>query len=316
MGQHLLRRALQMVPVLLLVSMISFALLFMLPGDPALLILGDQQATNQVAYESLRRELGLDQPVPVQYLIWLGKVVRGDLGISTRDRQPVVEGLGDRLPVTLQLATLALVLAIVIALPAGIAAAVRPNSWWDRCLSVIALTGVAIPNFWLGILLIYGFAIFVKWLPPSGFVPFDVDPGTNLRHLILPAITLGAGIAAVLMRQTRSALLEVMQQDYIVCARAKGLAGRVVVLRHALRNALIPVITVIGLQIGLLFGGAVLTESIFSIPGIGRWAVDSITQRDFPVMQAVCLLMALGVLIANLLTDVVYAYIDPRIGMK
>ncbi len=313
MWRYLAGRALQMIPVLLLVSMISFALLYLLPGDPALLILGDQQASNQQAYEALRAELGLDKPVPIQYLSWLGKTLHGDLGISTRDRQPVIDGIGQRLPVTLQLAALAMILALVIALPTGVISAVRPNSWWDRIFSVLALTGVAIPNFWLGILLIYGLALFARVLPPSGFVPFGADPGENLKHLVLPALTLGLGLAAVLMRQTRSSMLEVMQQDYIVTARAKGLRARQVVLRHALKNALIPVITIIGLQIGLLFGGAVLTESIFSIPGIGRWSVDSILQRDFPVVQAVCLILALGVLSVNLLTDVVYAFVDPRI---
>jgi len=312
-GEYFLGRVLQMIPVLLLVSMISFALLFLLPGDPALLILGDQQASNQQAYEALRTELGLDQPVPIQYLNWLGKTLRGDLGLSTRDRQPVIDGIRTRLPVTLQLAALAMLLALILAIPTGIISAVRPNSWWDRVFSVLALTGVAIPNFWLGILLIYALAIFAKLLPPSGFVPFGDDPAQNLRHLILPSFTLGLGLAAVLMRQTRSSLLEVLQQDYIVTARAKGLAARTVVLRHALKNALIPVITIIGLQIGLLFGGAVLTESIFSIPGVGRWSVDSILQRDFPVVQAVCLILALGVLSTNLLTDFVYAFIDPRI---
>ena len=316
MREYLIGRVLQMIPVLLLVTLISFALLFLLPGDPARLILGDQQASDREAYEAVRKELGLDRPVPIQYLDWLGKTVRGDLGKSTRDRQPVAQGIRDRLPVTLQLAAMAMLLALALALPAGIIAAVRPNSPWDRLFSILALTGVAIPNFWLGILLIYGLAIFAKLLPPSGFVPFDEDPALNLKHLVLPAITLGLGLAAVLMRQTRSSLLEVLQQDYIVTARAKGLSARRVVLGHALKNGLIPVITVIGLQIGTLFGGAVITESIFSIPGLGRWSVDSILQRDFPVVQAVCLILALGVLCSNLATDLMYAVIDPRIRRK
>lgn len=316
MTQYIAQRTLQMVPVLLLVSIISFALLFLLPGDPARLILGDAQAGNREAYEAVRKELGLDRPVPIQYLDWLGKTARGDLGKSTRDRQPVTEGLRDRIPVTLQLAALAMLLALVIALPAGIVSAVRPNSWWDRAFSLLSLTGVAIPHFWLGILLIYGLAVFARLLPPSGFVSFAENPGQNLAHLVLPAITLGLGIAAVIMRQTRSSLLEVMQQDYVTTARAKGLTTRLVVLRHALKNALIPIITVIGLQVGLLFGGAVITESIFSIPGLGRWAVDSILQRDFPVVQAVCLVMAAGVLLTNLLTDVIYAFADPRIRRR
>jgi len=279
----------------------------MLPGDPALLILGDQQASNREAYESIRKELGLDKPVPVQYLNWLGKTLRGNLGTSTRDRQPIVQGIRDRVPVTLELASLALLFGLLIALPAGIISAVRPNSWWDRAFSLAALTGVAIPNFWLGILLIYGLAIFAKLLPPSGFVRFQENAAQNLSHLILPAITLGLGISAVIMRQTRSSLLEVMHQEYIVTARAKGLTARLVIL---------PVITVIGLQVGLLFDGAVITETIFSIPGVGRWAVDSILQRDFPVVQAVCLIAAMGVLFTNFLTDFVYAFIDPRIRRR
>lgn len=313
---YVIRRLLQMIPVLLLVSIISFALLYLLPGDPALLILGDQQASNREAYESIRKELGLDKPVPVQYLDWLGKTLRGNLGTSTRDRQPIVQGIRDRVPVTLELASLALLFGLLIALPAGIISAVRPNSWWDRAFSLAALTGVAIPNFWLGILLIYGLAIFAKLLPPSGFVRFQENPAQNLSHLILPAITLGLGISAVIMRQTRSSLLEVMNQEYIVTARAKGLTARLVILRHALKNALLPVITVIGLQVGLLFGGAAITETIFSIPGVGRWAVDSILQRDFPVVQAVCLITAMGVLFTNFLTDFVYAFIDPRIRRR
>jgi len=311
--QYIAQRLLQMIPVLLLVSIISFALLFLLPGDPARLILGDQQAGNVEAYETVRRELGLDRPVPIQYLDWLGRTLRGDFGKSTRDRQPVTDGLRDRVPVTLQLASFALVLALCVAIPAGVVSAIRPNSWPDRILSVFALSGVAIPHFWLGILLIYGLAIIVRLLPPSGFVPFGENPGQNLTHLVLPSITLGLGISAVIMRQTRSSLLEVLQQEYIVAARAKGLGTRAVVVRHALKNALIPIITVIGLQVGLLFGGAVITESIFSIPGMGRWAVDSILQRDFPVVQAVCLVMAFGVLFTNLVTDMVYAFVDPRI---
>ncbi len=316
MTNYIAQRLLQMIPVLLLVSIISFALLFLLPGDAARLILGDQQAGNPEAYAAVRKEFGLDRPIPVQYLDWLGKTARGDLGKSTRDRQPVAEGMRDRIPVTLELAALAMLLALAVALPAGIISAIRPNSWWDRLLSILSLTGIAIPHFWLGILLIYGLAVFVRLLPPSGYVPFDENPGQNLSHLVLPAITLGLGIAAVIMRQTRSSLLEVMQQEYVVTARAKGLATRVVVVRHALKNALIPVVTVIGLQVGLLFGGAVITESIFSIPGLGRWAVDSILQRDFPVVQAVCLLMAFGVLFVNLATDFVYAFIDPRIRRR
>ena len=316
MTTYIIQRVLQMIPVMLLASVISFSIIFLLPGDPALLILGDQLASDRQLYEAKRAELGLDRPLPIQYLDWLGKTVRGDLGVSTRDRQPVTQGIRDRLPVTLQLAALSMLLALVIALPAGIISALKPNSSWDIASSLVAFGGIAIPNFWFGILLIYFLAVVLRLLPPSGYVPFTQDPAQNLTRMLMPSLTLGLGLSAILMRQTRSSLLEVLHQDYITTARAKGLGKRAVVLRHALKNGLIPVVTVIGLQLGLLFGGAIITESIFSIPGIGRWAVDSITNRDFPVVQAVSLVMAIGVLISNLLADIAYAYIDPRIHYR
>jgi peptide/nickel transport system permease protein len=316
MATYILQRVLQMIPVIVLASVISFSIIFLLPGDPALLILGDQLASDRTVYEAKRAELGLDRPLPIQYLDWLGKTARGDLGISTRDRQPVVQGIRERLPVTLQLAGMALLLALCISLPAGITSALRPNSKWDIVASVFAFGGIAMPSFWFGILLIYLFAVYLRWLPPSGYVPFADDPAQNLTRMLMPAFTLGLGLSAVLMRQTRSSLLEVLHQDYMTTARSKGLGQKIIVLRHALKNALIPVVTVLGLQMGLLFGGAVITESIFSIPGIGRWAVDSITTRDFPVVQAVSLVLAVGVLLANLLADIAYAYIDPRIHYR
>ncbi len=316
MATYIIQRVLQMIPVMLLASVISFSIIFLLPGDPALLILGDQLASDRQLYEAKRAELGLDRPLPIQYLDWLGKTVRGDLGVSTRDRQPVTQGIADRLPVTLQLAAFSMVLALAIALPAGIISALKPNSKWDIASSLVAFGGIALPNFWFGILLIYFLAVVLRLLPPSGYVPFTQDPVQNLTRMLMPSLTLGLGLSAILMRQTRSSLLEVLHQDYITTARAKGLGKREVVLRHALKNGLIPVVTVIGLQLGLLFGGAIITESIFSIPGIGRWAVDSITNRDFPVVQAVSLVMAVGVLLANLLADIAYAYIDPRIHYR
>jgi peptide/nickel transport system permease protein len=316
MGTYILQRAIQMIPVMVLASVISFSIIFLLPGDPALLILGDQLASDRSVYEAKRAELGLDRPLPIQYLDWLGKTARGDLGISTRDRQPVAQGMRERLPITLQLAGMSMLLAIAIAIPAGIISALKPNSKWDIASSLVAFGGIAIPNFWFGILLIYLFAVILRWLPPSGYVPFTQDPVQNLTRMLMPSLTLGLGLSAVLMRQTRSSLLEVLHQDYMTTARAKGLAQKVIVLRHALKNGLIPVVTVLGLQLGLVFGGSVITESIFSIPGIGRWAVDSITTRDFPVVQAVSLVMAVGVLLANLLADIAYAYIDPRIHYR
>jgi peptide/nickel transport system permease protein len=316
MATYILQRVLQMIPVMVLATIISFSIIFLLPGDPALLILGDQLASDRTLYEAKRAELGLDRPLPIQYLDWLGKTVRGDLGLSTRDRQPVIQGIKERLPVTLQLASFALVLALAISLPAGIISALKPGSKLDIAASLVAFGGIALPNFWFGILLIYLFAVFLHWLPPSGYVPFADDPVQNLTRMLMPAVTLGLGLSAVLMRQTRSSLLEVLHQDYMTTARSKGLGQKAVVLRHALKNALIPVVTVLGLQMGLLFGGAIITESIFSIPGIGRWAVDSITTRDFPVVQAVSLVLASGVLLANLLADIAYAYIDPRIHYR
>lgn len=316
MTTYIVQRIFQMVPVMLLASVVSFSIIFLLPGDPALLMLGDQLASNREIYEAKRRELGLDRPIPIQYLDWLGRTARGDLGISTRDKQPVLSGVGERLPVTLQLTSMAMLVALVIALPTGIVSALRPNSPWDIGCSLFSFFGVAVPNFWLGILLIYAFAVTLRVLPPSGFIPFSQDPLQNLQRMIMPSLTLGLALSALLMRQVRSSLLEVLQQDYMTTARAKGLSPKLVVLRHALRNGLIPVVTVVGLQVGALFGGAVITESIFSVPGLGRWAVDSILQRDFPVVQSVSLIMAIGVLTTNLIADVAYAYIDPRIHYR
>ncbi len=313
MGKFIIRRLIIMIPVLLLVTMIAFSIILLLPGDPALAILGEELARDKQLYQALRDELGLDRPIPVQYADWLFKALRGNLGISVRNRQPIVEAIAQHLPPTLELSLIAMIIALLIAIPVGIVSAVRPNSIEDMVGTVIAMAGVAIPHFWLGILFIYAFAVYWRLLPPSGYVnPFD-DFGTNIKLMLMPAFTLGLGLGATVMRQIRSSLIEVMQQEYIVTARAKGLKENVVVTGHALKNALIPVVTVIGLQVGRLFGGAVVTETIFSIPGAGRLAVDSIYFRDFPVVQAVILVMAVAVLLCNLAADVLYAYIDPRI---
>ncbi len=313
MGSYISKRLLQMVPVVLMVTIVSFAIIFLLPGDPALLLLGDQGSNPQV-YASIRKELGLDKPVPIQYLNWLSRTLHGDLGTSTRDRQHIVNGLVSRLPVTLELSVLAMLLSTLIALPAGILGALKPNTIWDSAISVFALLGVAMPSFWLAILLIYGLAVKLHAVPPSGYESFGAHPIENLRLMILPAVTLGWGLAGTLTRQVQSSMLEVVHQDYIVTARAKGLKARTVIVRHALKNALIPIITVSGLQVGRLLGGAVIVETIFALPGIGRWAVDSILFRDFPVVQAVTLVMAVGVLLTNLAADIVYGLVDPRIS--
>jgi peptide/nickel transport system permease protein len=310
---YVLRRLLAMALTVLLVSMIAFSLLLLLPGDAAIAILGEQRGRDQEAYERLRHELGLDRPLPLQYLDWLGKALRGNLGTSIRTQEPVWSGIRARLPATLWLSAGAMMLALLVAVPVGILSAVRPDSKLDVTGTVLAMSGVAMPPFWLGIVLIFVLAVWLRWLPPSGFVsPLD-DPATSLKLMVMPAVTLGAGLAGVLVRQVRSALLDVLQQEYVTVARAKGLAERLVVRKHALRNALVPVVTIIGLQTGRLFGGAVVVETIFSIPGVGRLAVDSIYFRDFPMVQGVVLVLALAVVLANLVTDILYGYIDPRI---
>jgi peptide/nickel transport system permease protein len=316
LASYIVRRILQMVPVIVLVSAIAFSLLFILPGDPALAILGEEQAKNQQLYQQLRAELGLDRPLPVQYVDWASKVARGDLGTSTRTQLPVSQLLLQRIGPTVQLSAMAMLLGVLIAIPVGIISAVKPNSRSDVIGTVLAMIGASIPPFWLGLLLILFFALWLRWLPPSGYVPPTRDLGANLALMVMPTITLAGGIAAIVMRQTRSAMLEVLRQDYVTTARAKGLVERVVLTKHALRNALIPIVTIIGLEFGHLMGGAVITETIFSVPGVGRLAADSIFQRDFPVLQAVVLLLAFAVLLANLLTDIAYAWLDPRIRYR
>jgi len=310
---YLLRRLLQMAPVLVLISIVSFSLTFVLPGDPALAILGEQNARDQQLYAQMRAQLGLDRPLPVQYLDWASHVLRGDLGTSTTSRQPVLLLIQQRMGPTLELGLFGFILAVVLGVSVGVASAVRPNSKLDVVGTLVAMAGASIPHFWLGLLLILTFALWLRWLPPSGYVPPTQDVIGNLRLMLLPTIAVASGGAAVLMRQVRSAMLEVLGQEYITTARAKGLTAGAVTMRHAFKNALIPVVTVLGLQIALLIGGAVVTESIFSIPGVGRLAADSIFNRDFPVLQAIVLLVAISVLIANLITDFVYAWLDPRI---
>ncbi|HEX2172854.1 MAG TPA: ABC transporter permease [Dehalococcoidia bacterium] len=287
MREYMLRRLLTMVPVLLLISLIGFALLYLLPGDPALAILGDQIAADKQLYERLRREMHLDDPVYVQYVRWLGQIVQGNLGTSVMTREPVLEMILFRLPITLQLGMMALCLAVAIGLSAAIVSALRPGSKLDFACSVLALAGVAMPNFWLGVLLIYLLSVWLQLLPPTGFTPFREDPGLNLKMMLMPAITLGTGLAAIIMRQARSALLEVLHQDYVRTARAKGLYEQQVIVGHALKNAMIPIATIIGLQLGNLFAGAAISETIFAIPGIGRMVVEAIFFRDYPVAQEV-----------------------------
>ena len=313
MREYILRRLAALVPVLFLVSVVTFAVNLLLPGDPALAYIGEANINDKVMYEAVRQELGLDQPIPVQYVKWLGRAVRGDFGRSIRTREPALEGLLARLPITLQLSAMAMAISLVIAIPVGIISAVRPNSKLDTTGTVLAMTGVAVPDFWLAILLIYLFAVWLPWLPSSGYVPLDQGLWPNLQSMILPSIALGMVLSAVVMRQLRASLIEVLRQEYVVVARAKGLPERHVIGRHALKNALIPMVTVLGLQTGRLFGGAVLIETIFSLPGLGRLATDSILFRDYPMLLGTVLILAMSVMLASLVTDVLYAVLDPRI---
>jgi len=309
-ARYLLRRLAAVVPTLILVSMLVFGLQQLLPGDPATILAGEDQDPNVVAY--LRQKLHLDQPLPVRYLYWAGGVLRGDLGESLRVQKPVTELVLEKLPVTVQLASMAMLIAIVIGVTAGVVSAVKKDTAWDYAANVFALWGLSTPNFWLGILLILLFAVQLGWLPASGYVsPFE-DLKGNLAAMIMPAFVLGNAFAAVLMRHTRSAMLQVLSADYVRTARAKGLSERVVILKHALRNALVPVITLGALGFGELLGGTVLTESVFTIPGFGKLVVDAVFNRDYQVVQGVVLVTASAYILLNLLADLAYFFVNPR----
>jgi peptide/nickel transport system permease protein len=311
--RYLARRLLQLVPVTLLITLLVFSMLLLLPGDPIRAIIGPGEALDAQQMEALRREHHLDRPILVQYGLWLSKVVRGDLGRSTQTRRRVADELRDRLPLTLQLGIASSLIAVLIAVPAGLVSALRRGSPLDVVVTAIATAGVALPGFWLGIMAILLFGVKLGWLPTHGYVSLFADPLGGLRHLVLPAFALGVNGAVLIMRQMRSSALEALSQDYIRTARAKGLAESRVLLVHALRNSLLPVVTVIGLQVGRIFAGAVVVEALFALPGMGRLIVDGVFQRDFPVVQAGVLLIAVAVLLANLLTDLLYAALDPRI---
>ncbi len=313
MTRFLARRFLQMVPVLLFVSLIIFALINLIPGDAARLFLGEEAPPDALA--ALRHQLGLDQPLYVQYLRWVGGMLHGDFGHSVKDNRPVLTTLLQKLPVTGELTAASLLIAWAIAIPAGILAAWRQRTAADYGASTVALIGLSIPNFWLGIMLIYLFAVKLHWLPASGFVPLTEDPGRNLRSLAMPASVLGTVLSAVVMRQLRSSMVEVLSTDFVRTARAKGLGRWVVLVRHALRNAVIPVITVMGIQMGTLLGGAVVTETIYAVPGLGQLAVNSIYTRDYAMLEGVVMVSALAILIINLLVDIAYSLVDPRIKL-
>ena len=311
MYAFLTRRLATIVPTLLFVTILIFGLQQLLPGDPAVVLAGEDRDPSVVAY--LRQKMHLDEPLPVRYLYWLGGVVQGDLGESLRMQKPVTALIAEKLPVTLELAAIAIVIALAIGIPAGIVSAVAKGTWWDYAANGVALWGLSTPNFWLGIMMILLFSVSLGWLPASGYVsPFE-DLRGNLAAMIMPAFVLGNAIAAVLMRHTRSARLQVLSSDYVRTARAKGLDERVVVLKHGLRNALTPIITLGALELGTLLSGAVLTEQVFTIPGFGKLIVDAVFNRDYAVVQGVVLFTATAYIVLNLLADIAYFLVNPRL---
>ena len=308
---YLFSRLLQALPVLVFASVVVFLVIHFVPGDPALTVLGPEARPEQV--EAMRQRMGLDRPLAVQYGRWLARVLQGDLGASVINSYPVWSLVGLKLPATVSLTLGALLVALAIALPLGALAAVRQGRLVDRLAVWFSALGLSVPSFWLGVLLVLVFSLRLRWFPASGYVPLLDRPMVALRHLALPCLTLGVAMAAVLTRFVRSAVLEVIRQDYIRTARAKGLRERAVLVRHAFRNALIPVLTVVALQIGNLLGGAVVTEAIFDFPGVGQLILYAVTTKDYPVVQGALLLLVTALIVINLLTDLGYALLDPRV---
>ncbi len=311
MQQYILRRLMQMIFVLLLFSVVVFTVLRLVPGDPVAAQLG-LEAT-QEAYDQLRAEMGLDQPIYIQYVRWLQEVSQGDFGTSWRSHQSALSLIQRRFPATIWLTIASIVVGLVISVPLGIVAGVRPNSWLAHGSTLFSMVGIAMPSFWLGLMLLLTFAVSLRWLPPSGYISPLEDPVLGLKYLIMPAFTLGVGLAAPLTRFIRSGILDVMNTDYVRTARAKGLTDRLVIARHVLKNAMLSVVTIFGVLLGSLLGGSIITESVFNWPGIGTLLLQSIQQRDYGIVQGVVLFISLIFMIVNLLVDLTYAYLDPRI---
>lgn len=311
MFAYIIKRLLTTIPTVFGVSIIVFTLIHLIPGDPVATMLGLE--ADPAIIEEQRQQLGLDKPLLEQYLRWLGNVLQGDLGRSIRGNQPVFSLVFEKMPATLELSFAALIVSLLIAVPTGILSAVYKDTWVDHLSTLIALFGVSVPGFWLGLILIYIFSLKLGLVPPGGYSPFLENPEMNLRYLLLPAISLGSGLAGIVARMVRATMLDVLSYDYIRVARAKGLAERVVVTKHALKNTLIPIITIVGLQIGVLLGGAVVIETVFAWPGVGKLTVDAILGRDFPVVQGATFLIAVALVLVNLLVDITYAIVDPRI---
>jgi peptide/nickel transport system permease protein len=311
MGKYILKRMLISIPVLFGISVLAFFLVRLVPGDTVTAMLGANYNEEQATI--LRAKYGLDKPIFVQYLVWISNVLQGDFGVSSFTSQPVLEAIMERLPVTLELTILSVFIALLVAIPLGTIAALRRNSIFDYSASLSGMLGISIPNFWLGTLLILLLSLKLGWVPSGGFTQFIDDPIENLRRMIMPAIALGTSVGAVVMRMTRSSMLEVIGQEYIKMARAKGVTNRMLVLRHALKNAMVPVITVIGIQTGYLLGGSVVIEQIFSLPGIGQLALQAISNRDYALLQGTILFVASAFVLINLVVDIIYAYLNPKI---
>jgi peptide/nickel transport system permease protein len=304
------RRLIIAIPTIFLISVFVFGMQKLLPGDPVLVMAGEERDPEVIAF--LREKYRLNDPIPVQYMAWAGNALQGDLGVSLRTQQPVLELIGEKLPVTIQLAVMALIIAMIIGIPAGVISAYKKGTWVDWIANIVALSGLSVPNFWLGIMLILLVSVKLGWLPASGYRPLTEDPLQSIRVMIMPAFVLGTAIAATLMRHTRSAMLGVLRSDYVRTARAKGLREHTVLIKHALRNALVPVVTVTTLIFGELLAGAVLTEQIFTIPGFGKLVVDAVFNRDYAVVQGIVLCTGIAFIFMNILADAGYRILNPR----
>lgn len=311
MAAYILRRIASLLSILIVVGVVVFFLIRLVPGDPTAALLGDQATLEQI--EALRNRLGLDRSIPVQFGAWIASIVRGDLGDSTYMRIPVVSAIAQRIEPTAMLALFATLIAVTMGVSLGVIAAVRHNTAVDYVVMVIAMLGLSLPTFWLGLLMILFFAVTLQWLPAAGYVSILQSPVDAMRYLVMPAVALGFSQAAIIARMTRASVLDTLGEDYVRTARSKGLRPRVVVMRHALRNAMLPVLTVIGLSIATLAGGVVVTETVFNVPGAGRLVIDSVLRRDYPVIQGSVLMVALVYAFVNLLVDLSYAFFDPRV---
>jgi peptide/nickel transport system permease protein len=311
--RYLIVRVIGVIPTLIGISILVFGVTYLIPGDPALIMAGSEATPEVVA--NLRQQWGLDQPVYVRYLAWLGNIARGNLGDSYFSRQTVLQLVGNALPVTVELAILSLLVAVLIAIPTGIVSAVKAGSWFDLCAATLGFIGLSIPSFWLGIMLIYVFAVYLQQLPAGGFTPLSAGLWPNLQSMILPSIALGTFASTQLMRYLRASLLDVLHADYVRTSRAKGLRERSVLLRHAVRNALIPFTTVLGVQMGYLLGGTVIAESVFALPGIGRLVLTAVLNRDYQVATGIIFLIATTFVLINLVVDMIYPILDPRVRL-